>query len=148
VRKDNTPGGEFGGKQGSFSQNVTLGMGRRSKATQSRLQNLGEASKSQRTRVASDDVTLDEDEDSGDAAIVDIGTGAEHGFIVFEDYETDSKSDDDSDDPSHIPGSNDSDSEDGDSDSNNARMVQGHGNHHPRAWVMAGKGAQCSMRGI
>jgi len=83
-------------------------MGRRSKATQSRLQNLGEASKSQRARV--DDVTSDEDEDSsGDAAIVDIGTGAEHGFIVFEDYETDSDDD-------HIPGSNDSDSEDGDSD--------------------------------
>ena len=84
-------------------------MGRRSKATQSRLQNLGEASKSQRARV--DDVTSDEDEDSsGDAAIVDIGTGAEHGFIVFEDYETDSDDDD------HIPESNDSDSEDGDSD--------------------------------
>jgi hypothetical protein len=68
----------------------------------------GEASKSQRTRV--DDVTSDEDEDSsGDAVIEDIGTGAEHRFIVFENYET--NSDDD-----HIPGSNDSDSEDGDSD--------------------------------
>jgi hypothetical protein len=83
-------------------------MGRRSKATQSQLQNLGEASKSQRTRV--DDVTSDEDENlSGDAVIEDIGTGAEHGFIVFEDYETDSDDD-------HIPGSNDSDSEDRDSD--------------------------------
>ena len=54
-------------------------MGRRSKATQSRLQNLREAPKSQRTQV--DDVTSDEDEDSessGDAAIVDIRTGAEH----------------------------------------------------------------------
>jgi hypothetical protein len=107
------------GKTRLFSQNVALGMGRRSKATQSRLQNLGEASKSQRTRVqvASDDVTSDEDasedsESSGDAAIVDIGTGAEHGFIFFEDYETDSESDDDSDD--HIPGSNDS--EDSNSD--------------------------------
>ena len=86
-------------------------MGRRSKATQSRLQNLREASKSQRTQV--DDVTSDEDEDSessGDATIVDIRTGAEHrdGFIIFEDYdETDSDDD-------HIPGSNDSDSEDGD----------------------------------
>jgi hypothetical protein len=57
-----------------------------------------------------DDVTSDEDEDSsGDAVIEDIGTGAEHGFIVFEDHETDSDND-------HIPGSNDSDSEDGDSD--------------------------------
>jgi len=81
-------------------------MGRRSKATQSRLQNLGEASKSQRTQV--DDVTWYEDS-SGDAAIEDIETGAEHRFIVFEDYET--GSDDD-----HIPGSNDSDSKDGDSD--------------------------------
>ena len=53
-----------------------------------------------------DDVTSDENEDpSGDAVIEDIGTGAEHGFIVFEDYETDSDDD-------HIPGSNDSDSED------------------------------------
>ena len=46
-------------------------MGRRSKATQSWLQNLREASKSQRTQV--DDVTSDEDEDSessGDATIV------------------------------------------------------------------------------
>ena len=46
--------------------------------------------KSQRTQV--DDVTSDEDEDSessGDAAIVDIRTGAEHrdGFIIFEDYD-------------------------------------------------------------
>jgi hypothetical protein len=40
---------------------------------------------------------------------MDIGTGAEHGFIVFEDYETDSDDD-------HIPGSDDTDSEDGDSD--------------------------------
>jgi hypothetical protein len=80
-------------------------MGRRSKATQSQLQNLGKASKVQRTWV--DD---DEDEDSsGDVVIEDIGTGAEHGFIVFEDYETDSDND-------HIPGSNDSDSEDGNSD--------------------------------
>ena len=62
-------------------------MGRRLKATQSWLQNLREASKSQRTQV--DDVTSDEDEDSsGDAVIKDIG--AEHRFIVFEDYETDS----------------------------------------------------------
>jgi len=83
-------------------------MGRRSKATQFWLQNLREASKSQRTWV--DDVTSDEDKDSsGDAVIEDIGTGAKHRFIVFEDYET--GSDDD-----HIPGSNDSDSEDGDSD--------------------------------
>src|SRR6266700_1612580 len=80
-------------------------MGRRSKATQSRLQNLGEAPKSQRAWV--DDVTSDEDEDSsGDAAIVDIRTGTEHGFIVFEDYKTDSDDD-------HIPGSDDTD---GDSD--------------------------------
>jgi hypothetical protein len=64
-------------------------MGRRSKATQSQLQNLGEASKSRRMRV--DDVTSNENEDSsGDAVIEDIGTGAEHRFIVFEDYETDS----------------------------------------------------------
>ena len=87
-------------------------MGRRSKATQSRLQNLGEASKSQRTRV--DDVPSHEDHDedsSEDAAIVDIRTGAEHRFIVFEGYASETDSDDD-----HIPGTNDSDSEDGDSD--------------------------------
>ena len=83
-------------------------MGRRSKATQSQLQNLGEAVKSQRTWV--DDVTSDEDEDpSGDTMTEDIGTGAEHRFIVFEDYKTDSDDD-------HIPRSNDSDSEDRDSD--------------------------------
>jgi hypothetical protein len=87
---------------------VAFDMGRRSKATQSRLQNLREASKSQRMRVH--DVTSDEDEDSsGDAVIEDIGTGAKHGFIVFEDNEIDSDND-------HIPGSNDSDSKDGDSD--------------------------------
>ena len=65
-------------------------MGRRLKATQSRLKNLGEATKSQRMWV--DDVTSDEDEDSSGNAmpIVHIGTGTEHRFIAFEDYETDS----------------------------------------------------------
>ena len=85
-------------------------MGRRSKAIQSRLKNL-QPQKNQRARV--DDAT-DEDEDStanttGDEAITDIGTASEHGFIVFEDYETDSDDD-------HISGVSDSDSEDTDSD--------------------------------
>ena len=67
--------------------------------------------KNQRAQV--DDVT-DEDEDltsntSGDEVIADIGTGLEHGFIVFKNYETDSDYD-------HNPEASDSNSEDTDSD--------------------------------
>ena len=65
----------------------------------------GEASKNQRTGPGVDDVISDEDH----AAIVDVGTGTDHGFIFFEDYA--SETDDD-----HIPGSNDSDTEDYDGD--------------------------------
>ena len=86
-------------------------MGRRSKAVQSRLQNLGQPPKSQKARV--DDVTDEDDSDtSGNVPIAAIGTGgshSEHGFIVFEDYESDSDGD-------HTPDSSDSDSEDTDSD--------------------------------
>ena len=88
-------------------------MGRRSKATQSRLKNF-QLQKNQRAQV--DDVT-DEDEDStsnksGDEVIADIRTGLEHGLIVFEDYETGSDYD-------HIPEASDLDSENTDSDFEN-----------------------------
>jgi len=93
-------------------------MGRRSRAVQSRLQNLGQLPKSQKARV--DDVTdedSDEDSPNSDASenvpSVVIGRGdldSEHGFIVFEDYESDSDGD-------HTPGSSESDSDSEDTDS-------------------------------
>jgi hypothetical protein len=101
--KDTDMDGEWTGKQASLSQNVRLNMGRRSKAAQSRLQSLGQPPKSQKARV--DDVTDSEDEgdsspDHLDAA-VNVPIEKDYGFIVFEDYESDSDDD-------HIPGPSDS----------------------------------------